>query len=458
MKSYEAVVAVESIAAGGNGVGRVGGMACFIPRTAPGDSVRARLRVRKRFAEGKLVAIEHASTHRVEPRCHHYASDRCGGCQLQHMSEESQRESRALIVRDALSRIGKRSVNVPVVHGGSSAWGYRRRMTLTLNRRGAGYVGGFHPYDDPVGVFQLTECLIAHPQLSAAWSAVKDSLHLLPKAQTLRLSLHLRDDLSVVAVIAGGTEWSEPQRFGTVAISGCEVFHSVWWQPRAELGELQQTLRIGARGAGSGAGNDPAAGSASDDVLLDVGRAADATLDDILSFTQVNSEVAALLRNHVADTLFARNARNVIDAYAGAGLLSEQLARQGVRVRSIELDARGTAAARERMKAGFTGTGWVEVHTGSTEELLPAILTAETDSIVVNPPRRGLAPEVTVLLEAGAAALATIVYVSCDPATLARDIAALPSWEIAGVECFDMFPQTAHVETVCVLVRQEKSR
>src|SRR4051794_13722054 len=108
-----AEVTIDSIAAGGDGVGRVEGMGVFVPRTAPGDVVTAALAGKKRFARGQLRRIERPSSDRVEPPCPHYVIDRCGGCQLQHMSYAAQLQAKSTIIHDGVVRIGKRAIERP---------------------------------------------------------------------------------------------------------------------------------------------------------------------------------------------------------------------------------------------------------------------------------------------------------------------------------------------------------
>jgi 23S rRNA (uracil1939-C5)-methyltransferase len=162
-----ATLRIESVAAGGDGVGRIDGLACFVPRTAPGDLVQVAIKTHARHARGRVLQLLEASTLRVEATCRHYDADRCGGCQLQHVSEAAQRDARRTIVRDALRRIGKRDVELPELVSGAS-WAYRGRLTLTLRARSQGWVGGLHPFDDASRVFALEECAIAHPSLVAA--------------------------------------------------------------------------------------------------------------------------------------------------------------------------------------------------------------------------------------------------------------------------------------------------
>ena len=163
----------------------------------------------------------------------------------------------------------------------------------------------------------------------------------------------------------------------------------------------------------------------------------------------MNPKVAMALRDFVYASVQSFSPTRVIDAYAGSGELTERFARDGAHVVSIEADASGTTATRRRVDdAGLAER--VEVVTALVESALASALPA--DVVVLNPPRAGVAVGVTALLEQAAnGGVRGIVYVSCDPATLARDLARVPGWRIDAVRCFDMFPQTAHVETVCVL-------
>jgi len=162
--------------------------------------------------------------------------------------------------------------------------------------------------------------------------------------------------------------------------------------------------------------------------------------------------VAQALHAHVLKLVLSAQPRTAIDAYAGTGRLAIALAGAGVAVTSIESDARAAAYTASQLPEGSRALA------GRVEELLHEALPA--DVIVLNPPRAGVDEAVTTALSAfgkvASAATATsapqrIVYVSCDPATLARDVARLTGWRIESVSCFDMFPQTSHVETVCVL-------
>ncbi len=170
---------IDSIAAGGDGVGRIDGLACFVPRTAPGDLVQVAYTPHARYARGRILQVLEASPDRVDPPCRHYTADRCGGCQLQHLSRPAQHLALRTIVRDAVHRVAHRDVALPDLVS-DAPFAYRDRLTLTLRARGGSYVGGLHPHDDPVRVFALDECPIAHPRLVEAWVGVRRLLRDLP--------------------------------------------------------------------------------------------------------------------------------------------------------------------------------------------------------------------------------------------------------------------------------------
>jgi 23S rRNA (uracil1939-C5)-methyltransferase len=162
------------------------------------------------------------------------------------------------------------------------------------------------------------------------------------------------------------------------------------------------------------------------------------------SFVQVNALVAARLQAHVLERARAHSPRRIVDAYAGAGGTAVPLASDGATVIAIELDAEAVARFADRMRAPSRAViGRVEDHLASA---LPA------DLVLLNPPRGGVDARVAEALQNVAIPPRAVIYVSCDPATLARDLSRMPRYRLAAIRAYDMFPQTAHVETVCELV------
>ena len=401
---------IGSIAAGGDGVARVAGMVAFVPRTAPGDRALVSLATQGRFARGTLGEVVRASPDRIEPPCPHYTHDRCGGCQLQHMRYAAQLEAKRAIVRDSLQRIGKRGVALPEIVASPAEWRYRRKLTLALRRRGGRWIAGLHAYDDPDTVFDLRDCPVTDERVLAAWREVMAASELLPSARALRGSVRLLAE-GAALVIEGGDRWPASSRFFDAVPS----IRALWWVTEGrEWRPVHDRREVAEPGA---------------------------------SFAQVNAGVAERLHAYVVERVLAHAPARVVDAYSGAGDTALPLARAGARVTAIELDPDASAWAAARLPAGSTAVR------ARVEEALPAALPA--DVVIVNPPRTGVDERVTATLAAAAPRPRAIVYVSCNPATLARDLARLPGWRIASLLSFDMFPQTAHVETVCELVPEE---
>lgn len=400
-------VSIESIAAGGDGVARADGVVVFVPRAAPGDRARVRFETKRRFARGEIEEILIPSDTRVNPLCYHYRVDRCGGCQVQHMRYDAQLEAKAAIIRDSLARIGKRAVNAPTVEASDKQWRYRSKLTLGMRRaRGGDWTIGLHPYDDPVGVFQLADCPITDERVLAVWRQVMEAREHFPPADELRAAVQLTERGASV-VVEGANAWPTRGAF----FEAVPLATALWWRPAH-----RPRMLVAERGADAASA----------------------------SFVQVNRGVGAALHAYVLDRARAHDPRSVVDAYAGSGATAIPLARDGVRVVAIEADREAAARCASALPQGSRAIA------ARVEDALGAALPA--DVVLINPPRTGVHEQVSALLQRQDPAPRAVVYVSCDPATLARDLARMPRYRIASMRAFDMFPQTAHVETVCELV------
>jgi 23S rRNA (uracil1939-C5)-methyltransferase len=406
MIDTSATLTIASIAAGGDGVGRTDNVVVFVPRTAPGDVARVRLARAKRFARGELIALEAASPARVEAPCPHYTEDRCGGCQLQHLSYGAQLDAKRTIIGDSLRRIGRRDVADPDVEASDLPWRYRRKLTLHLRRMRDGWIAGLHPYDDPVAVFDLADCPITDERVLAVWRELRSAFDALPAERSLRVAVRLLDE-GAAATVEGGHVWRTADRFFSAAPSLSEL----WWRP-----EGSTARRVAARTVESRAG---------------------------AAFVQVNARVAARVQAELLSRVRARAPQRIIDAYAGSGATAIPLATDGRTVVAIELDRTAVERMRPHLADPSSAiAGRVEDH---LERQLPA------DVVIVNPPRAGVDERVTAALERHREKVRALFYVSCDPATLARDLSRLSGYRLVAVRGYDMFPQTAHVETLCEL-------
>ena len=401
-------VRIDSIAAGGDGVGRHEGMVVFTPRTAPGDVARVRARRHDRLMRGRLEELVVASPLRAEPPCPHYVRDRCGGCQLQHLQYPAQLDAKRGIIRDALTRIGAVAAEPPEVQPSAQEFRYRRKLTLAMRRRGGRWIAGLHRYDAPDEVFAVEDCLITVEPVLQAWAAVMRQQAHFPRAEELRGAVRLTD-AGCSFTLEGGRDWREHQALFEALPEVTEL----WWKPH-ERPRRQLHARPGT-GHATGA-----------------------------SFAQVNPRVAAELRDRVIALATAAGPRTVVDAYAGSGAYAIALAEQGARVVAIERDRDAVRFAAAHLPQGSRAiAAAVE---DALEEALPA------DLVILNPPRTGVDARVARILDAHPARPRVILYVSCNPATLARDVRRMGGYAIRSLQGFDMFPQTAHVETLCELV------
>jgi len=404
-------VEIESIAAGGDGVGRSNGLVVFVPRTAPGELVTARISGKGSFARGTLGTIARSSEDRVDPACPHYTIDRCGGCQIQHLAYPAQLRAKRRIVRDAIERIGKRSADVAELEPSESEWRYRTKLTLAMRRLATGeWIAGLHQYDNPARIFPLRDCPITDRRVVTAWREIMEQSRFFPQVSALRGSVRITGD-GPVFVMIGGMRWTSADPFFDAAGS----LAAVWWESDEGVRKI-----VGDR------------------------RPSRDLQPPSVSFAQVNPEVATKLRKHVIATVLGYAPEKIVDAYSGSGETAIAFAESGARVTAIELDSDSA-----RWCARHLPEGSVSIR-GRVEEALPKALPA--DAIVMNPPRAGIDSSVSEVLEHQASKPRVIAYISCNPATLARDIARLPGYRVASVVPFDMFPQTAHVETVCELV------
>jgi 23S rRNA (uracil1939-C5)-methyltransferase len=402
-------VRILRLAAGGDGVGRLeDGRAVFVPRSAPGDLVELTgVREQRRFARARVARVLEPGPERVEPPCPHYVEDECGGCQLQHLAPRAQREARRNFVGEALRRLARRDVPDPEIVPAPQELEYRTKITLHVGPRHDAI--GLHPYGRPERVFELRRCFITVPALNDLWAALRPLSELLPaRLDTIVLRLDRGAGRHVVLTTARGTRWTSAQALAE-ALAAAGVEASIWW--REERG-----------GARTVAGPD---------------QPYPATV-----FEQVHPSMGDRVRAFAIEALGPVAGKAVWDLYAGIGETTAALASTGGRVESVESDPRAVAEAEARGPVARRLAG-------RAEDVLGRL--GPPELVITNPPRVGMDATVTAQLER--LGPERIVYISCDPATLARDLGRLPRYRIAGLKAFDLFPQTAHVETVAVLER-----
>jgi 23S rRNA (uracil1939-C5)-methyltransferase len=278
-----------------------------------------------------------------------------------------------------------------------------------MRRRGARWIAGLHPYDNPVDVFALADCPITDRRVVATWREIMNADAYFPDASELRGSVRITRD-GPTFVMSGGRSWAARDQFSAVVPS----VSALWWEPEGDSVDRRK--------------------------LYD--RRSDRSPS--ASFAQVNAGVATALRDYVISRTVSCAPRTVVDAYAGAGHTAIALAQTGIAVTAVELDVEASAWSSTHLEPPSRAVA------ARVEDALAEYLPA--DLVILNPPRAGLDIRVTEILEAQPSRTSRLIYISCNPATLARDLSRLPSYRIESLRAFDMFPQTAHVETVCELV------
>lgn len=418
-------VEIHGLAADGAGVGRLeDGRILFVHRTAPGDRGRVRLtRVRKRWARGRLEEVLHPGPDRRTAPCPRYS--RCGGCVMEHIAYEGQLTAKASRVSETLARIGGRTgVPTPEVHPSPREFRYRNRASFTLRRLGGDrVVAGFHELETPGRIVDLGgECLLLEEGVALAWDGIRSGwgpgAGRLPAGSELRLTVRGMADGSAILLVEGGDSPGDAPGL----LERAPTLRAVWWlqegsgQPVLLAGEE----RVEEEWFGERIAIRPGA------------------------FLQVNREGGGLLHRGVLQELGSPGGGAVLDAYCGSGLYGRRLAGEGARATGIELSTEAVAMAESRPVPGF------RILQGRVEDRLVEAL--PVDRAVLNPPRQGTANGVMQTL--AREVRERIVYVSCDPATLARDLAQLgEGFRLDRLQLFDLFPQTAHVEIVATLNR-----
>jgi len=444
-------VRVDDLAFGGRGVGRVEGFVVLVDGGLPGDEVKVRVdKVKGSYAEGRALELISPSADRIQARCDHFGV--CGGCRWQSLPYDLQLQYKRRQVMEALRRIGGFD-DPPVadVLPSPDPFYYRNKMEFSFGRDSAGGLAlGLHPAGNFQEVFDLEACHLQSEDSNGIVAAVREACREkgLPPYDVRQHTGFLRyltiregklsGEIMVNLVTAGGgpreTEYAGALR--EVARRVCEG--------RPRITSFLRTINEGRATVAFGEQAEILAGSASIRENL-LGKTFEITAN---SFFQTNSRQAERLYGTALELAEIRQEDSVLDLYSGTGAISILAAGRAREVRGVESLAESVRNAERN--AALNGTRNVWFICGEVKKVLGAMAgdTRPPDVVIANPPRAGL--NETVIRRIVRLRPRRIVYVSCNPTTLARDLKSLceTGYRLDGVRPVDMFPHTYHIECV----------
>ncbi|POR26470.1 23S rRNA (uracil(1939)-C(5))-methyltransferase RlmD [Paenibacillus polymyxa] len=495
-KNDEAVIDIIGMNHDGEGVGRVEGFTLFVPGALPGEKVRVKvLKTKKQYGYAKLLDIAQASPDRIAAPCAIY--DQCGGCQIQHMSYEAQLSWKRQHVVDVLERIGKLSVATEpsehtaqvlaasadtdgeadtvttsdsamnadgnadsmsrvhgvVVHptlGMSEPWRYRNKAQVPIGVTEGGLVGGFYARGSH-RIVDMNTCLIQDERNDEVVARVKEI------GRMLGISAYNEETgRGLLRHVVVKTAFRTGEMMLVLVTNGRDIPHADAW-----IGSIREHIphvasicqNVNTKRTNVIFGDETSVLWGRDVIYDYIGNVQFAI--SARSFYQVNPVQTEVLYSKTVEYAELTGKETVIDAYCGIGTISLFLAQHADQVYGVEIvkeaidDARSNALLNEMRNVKF--------EVGASEDVIPAWkeqgITA--DVIVVDPPRKGCDPRLlNTILEMKPE---RVVYVSCNPSTLARDLRILEDGGYSTVEVqpVDMFPHTVHVECCSLLVRKD---
>ncbi len=436
-------VFVEGYSSEGYGVVRLDGAVAFVPRAIRGERVDVRItRVMKTHALGELVKIQSPSPERAAPDCPYYG--RCGGCDFRHLTYKEELWAKRRRVQDALARIGGSGVLVEEILGAKNPEHYRNKCQYPVGPNGE--IGFFQARSHRV--VPVERCLLqpeACDRTARAVGSWMKRYHVPAYDESTGRGLirHIyvrtnRRGQSLCCVVAAGRKVPREAELAALVLAAAPQTVGVVLNVNTKkgnviLGEQYRTIW-------------------GENFIMDTLCGLEFKLS-VPSFYQVNREQAEVLYGKALEFAGLTGAETALDLYCGAGTITLCLASRARRVIGAEIVPAAIRDAREN--AARNGVKNVEFFCGDAADTA-AMLEAQglrPDVITVDPPRKGLSPE--VIASAAAMGPERIVYVSCDPATLGRDVRlfAEQGYEAARAAAVDMFPGTRHVETVVLLQR-----
>ena len=447
VKNREYIINIEALSSSGAGIGRIDGFTMFISGAVTGDTVLAKVtKLNKSYGFAELLHILAPSPSRREPPCAHFHS--CGGCQLMSMSYEAQCDYKRLLIRDALLRIGGIECDLDF-YPAPEPFRYRNKMVFPFSADGEWgfYRSGSHE------VVPLKDCLLGDKLNASILNCIKNFLRdeNIPAYNELthtgilrRVFIRTSSDTGNIMVVISVNADSIPRRERL-------VFKLRRLSPRISaillnVNKKKTNLVLGGK-----------------NILL---YGADTLSDKLLglsydisahSFFQINHDQTERLYKKALEYAALDKTKTVFDVYCGIGTISLCAAEQAKHVTGIEIVPEAIEDAKKN--AAGNGITNADFYCSAAEDIVPELILRgnRPNTVILDPPRKG--SDKKTLGAILAAAPERIVYISCNPATLARDAKLLTQggYTLTQAAGFDLFPQTVHVETVCLMSRVDNS-
>ncbi|MDR7240658.1 23S rRNA (uracil(1939)-C(5))-methyltransferase RlmD [Neobacillus drentensis] len=439
---------IKRLGINGEGVGYFKKQVVFVPGALPGEEVVVEAtKINPKFAEAKIKKIRIKSPHRVLPLCPVY--DQCGGCQLQHLKYDQQLKEKRDIIIQSLERHTKVDISkldIRETIGMEDPWGYRNKSSFQLKAVDGKVLAGLYGLNSHQ-LINIDECAVQHAQTNEATSEVKRIL------EELKIPIYnekSRKGIIRTIVTRVGIQTGELQIVLITTQKELPKVDIIIQEIQKRLPNVKSIVQnINGQKTSLIFGEEtlPLAG---EDFIQE-------TLGDLQfelsarTFFQLNPVQTVKLYNEVKVAAALTGQEKVLDAYCGVGTIGLWLADQAGEVRGMDVITESIEDAKKNAKRhGFTNTKYVP---GKAEEVLPKWVKKgwKPDVIVVDPPRTGLEGQlIQTILQAEPKKL---IYISCNPSTLAKDIQDLGSkYEVKYIQPVDMFPHTAHVECVSQLI------
>ena len=396
---------IEKLDYYGRGISRSSGKVYFIENALKDEDVSITLlKEKKKYCEAKLKEISNISKDRTEAKCKYY--NVCGGCQLMHIKEEKQEEFKKEKVEEILKKFLKYNKDVNDIVF-SKNFNYRNKVVLHVKDNKLGF------YKNKTNeLIEIDKCLLLNPVINDLISYLKNYIE---SKDIEKITIKVGNKTNEVMLIIDGS-----------------------------IAKYQKLLEIV-------------------DVLI-INEKVMTTKDYITSyignkkyiikrnsFFQVNYDISTRMYDKVKDVIVKEKSKNVLDLYCGTGTIGIYISDVVSKITGIEVVSDAIEAANINKKINNVEN--IEFILGKVEDKLDFISNNNVDTVIVDPPRSGLHKKVIPILEK--ISPKTIIYVSCDPITMARDINLLSNnYELVEVTPYDMFPNTYHVETVCVLKKK----